>query len=74
MSDSSPRNPRSARRYFWTIASILLVALTTMAMPFPFVSESATMLLLGGALIGAGSGMRRLRSERISGDEAGAGE
>jgi hypothetical protein len=45
-----------------------------MAMPFPFVSESATMLLLGGALIGAGSGMRRLRSERISGDEAGAGE
>jgi hypothetical protein len=45
-----------------------------MAIPFPFVSESATMFLLGGALIGAGSGMRRLRSQRISGNEAGAGE
>ncbi|HEY7441448.1 MAG TPA: hypothetical protein VH702_18720 [Vicinamibacterales bacterium] len=74
MSDPSPSNPRSARRYFWTIASILLVAATAMATPFPFVSESATMFLLGGALIGVGSGMRRLRSERISGNDAGAGE
>jgi hypothetical protein len=45
-----------------------------MATPFPFVSESAAMFLLGGALIGAGSGMRRLRSEPISGNEVGAGE
>ncbi|RPH63868.1 MAG: hypothetical protein EHM89_03000 [Acidobacteria bacterium] len=74
MSDPSPRNPRSTRRYLWTIASILLVAATAMITPFPFASESATMFLLGGALIGAGNGMRRLRSERISENEAGAAE
>jgi hypothetical protein len=45
-----------------------------MITPFPFASESATMFLLGGALIGAGNGMRRLRSERISENEAGAVE
>jgi hypothetical protein len=41
-----------------------------MTTPFPVASESATMFLLGGALIGAGNGMRRLRSERISENEA----
>jgi hypothetical protein len=45
-----------------------------MTTPFPFASESATMVLLGGALIGAGSGMRRWTSERISENEAGVAE
>jgi hypothetical protein len=45
-----------------------------MTAPFPFASESATMFLLGGALIGAGTGMRRLRSERTTDNDAGMPE
>jgi hypothetical protein len=70
----APQKTRSAKRYLWTIASIVLVAATALTAPLPYTSESATMILLGAALIGAGHGMRRLTSERISESDAGAAE